>query len=105
MPMCDGGRWSPVLGPQCNVKKGKMKQRRAPPFFLRMYQVSLLLTSCWLELCHMAVPHQKGGWEVLSLAGRPSSQLKLRELITKEEGKMGYQETVLSFCHLLEVRL
>ena len=51
------------------------------------------------------VPHQKGGWEVLSLAGRPSSQLKLRELITKEEGKMGYQETVLSFCHLLEVRL
>ena len=64
-----------------------------------------MFTFHWLELCHMAVPHQKGGWEVLSLAGRPSSQLKLRELITKEEGKMGYQETVLSFCHLLEVRL
>ena len=82
-----------------------MRQRRAPPFFLRMYHVSLLLTSCWLELCHMAASHQKGGWEVLSLAGQPSSQLKLRKLITKKEGKMGYQETVLSFCHFLEVRL
>lgn len=82
-----------------------MRQRRAPPFFLRMCHVSLLLTSYCLGFVTSAAPRQKGGWEMLSLAGQPPNQLKLRKLITKKEGKMGYQETVLSFCHLLEVRL
>ena len=57
-------------------------------------------------LCHIgcASPERRLGNVVLG-SGQPPNQLKLRKLITKKEAKMGYQETVLSFCHLLEVRL
>ena len=63
------------------------KRGTFPPFRDMSYKLPtpLLLTSCWSDFSHMAIPSYKGGWEIWSFFLVAKSLAKINEFYYREK--------------------